>query len=532
MPLAHTEVPPVYPAPGSKHAGNRERILREAKEEPFELLMFGSSLHSFSTVSGNHYMPGMNAAFAAVYQNAWATPWIPPASFGSTPSAQFCLRASRPNTVDPTGLINDYLPPNWSVRKLSHASANFAFQLEPDGWAMAPLARAMQGAYIKPGETIKPWWIGWSIGEATEEGGQDTTFGFITRKQAAGVTGAIFGGGTLLSNVTTVNIPASSPTTGQTFTPGSATHMARELDFPATNGAVGITYTHDASLPYYNMQISSAAVPTNHILCAGARWTNQTSRYGICASTVSVGGAKVGDFLANHSLSWETLRAMVGNRRRIVAISLQANSAYNGIVARDDGDEGNSYYHLMQVFIDAIIANINPELIVLISDGTRVDGSAGEDDEYSQMVGADVQIADSRPGLVHVVNSRLALEQLGYTEACETMTGYTFRNEWASTTAYSAGDIVSFGEPGYQAYFRCIVGHTAASTDKPMSGTNWQSYWRRHRQFLTEGTNLTTAPSDVVHHGGPGGWMKGMLDVSLLFSGNTGFVNPHIWRAR
>lgn len=531
-PALHTAVPLVYPEPGSAAAMVREKVLMAAHDEPIECLYFGSSLHSFSTTSGSHFIGALNQGLASIYGEAFATQWIPPASFGSQPFAQFCIRSGRPNTVDPTGLLTDYVPPNWGVRKLSHATSNFAFQFEPDGWATCPLSNGTQGNYIPQGGTIKPVWIGWSIGEATGESAQDTAFGFITRKQAAGVTGAIFDGGTLLSNVTTVNIPATSFSTGQAFNPNATTHQARELDFPATNGAAGITYSHDTAAPYYSLQIASAATPTNYVLCAGARWMNLTNPKGIVVSTVSVGGAKMGDFLTSHSLSWETLRAMCGNRRRIVCISLQTNCAGNGITARDDEAESTSYYHLLVAFVRAIMTNLHPELIVLIGDGPRVDDSGSADEEFSRMVGADVQVAQLFGPIVSVVNLRRALERLGYSGSNETMTGYSFSNEWADTTEYGAGAVVSLGEPPNYEYWRCLVGHTAESTNKPGSGANWQTVWRRHRRRLAPGANLTTAPDDVVHPGGPGSANDANVALELLYSSLNGLRNPNRGRLR
>lgn len=531
-PDLHTDVPPVFPLPGTPAARRRENILRDMRTQPFEGFYFGSSLHSYSTTSGSHYMGQLNASLAGIFNNAWATPWIPPASFGSTPYGVFCMRSSRPNTTDPTGLVASYLPPNWGCRKLDHASANFAFQMEPDGWATCPLWKAQQGGYIRQGETIKPWFIGWSIGQGTTEAAQDTAFGFITRKQAAGATGAIFGGGTLLSNVTTVNLPATSATTGQTFNPNSATHQARELDMPATNGAAGITYTNDTAAPYYNLQLSSAAAPTNYILCAGARWTNETSRYGLTVTSLGLGGAKAGDFLANHSNSWETVRAMCGNRRRVIFIELKCNSAYNGMKARDDNDPTNSYYHLIKAQIDSAITNIGPELIFLMGGGPRVDGTGAQDTEYSRMTGADKQLAELYGDLVCVVNSMLVLERMGYKSSTETMTGYTYKNGWAVTTGYVATDVVGLGDGHNLNFYRCLANHTSAAADKPETGANWQTYWRGHRKYLTSNNSLTVAPDDVVHSGARGSCEKAMVDVSLMFAGLNGGVQPFSLRGR
>jgi len=528
VPSAHTAVPPVYPLPGHSFRKRQEQALYAAYREPVEWFHFGSSLHSFSTDSGNHYMGGMNAAFSKVYQNSWATPWTPPASFGApTLYAPFCCRSATNGLASVTSLSSSYCPPNWTPMLSSDPNNNFALQFEPDGWASMPLAGRRQGAWFKQGETIKPWVLMWSKGVATGHSSLDTTWGFITRRQAAGPTGAIFGGGSVTSNVASVNIPTTDAY-GASFDPNSTSHAVSELYFAATNGATGVTYTHDTSLPYYS--INAFKVGANGFINAGQRWTNETSKYGICANTISLGGAKVGDFIANHSNSWPTIKAMAGNRRRIVSIGLQVNSAYNNIKAYDANTPSNSYYHLMQSFIDAMIAGLNPDAIILISDGTRVDGTGAQDTEYSQMVGADAMIADSRGGLVTVVNSRRALEMDGYGPANETLTGYTVHGSglaWTNGRAYTAGQYVSMGDVGNIKYFRCIANHTAVTADnKPLSGKNggtgenWLKYWVSHRNFLAAGADLATAPSDVVHSGAAGSLMKAMdYDVPLIYAG-------------
>lgn len=51
--------------------------------------------------------------------------------------------------------------------------------------------------------------------------------------------------------------------------------------------------------------------------------------------------------------------------------------------------------------------------------------------------------------------------------------GYTLRGAWVFSTVYSVDDAVTNGGETYV----CILGHTAAATDEPGVGANWEDYW-------------------------------------------------------
>lgn len=269
-------------------------------------------------------------------------------------------------------------------------------------------------------------------------------------------------------------------------------------------------FTLDAAAKYTSLTL--AAADTNGVIVVAARFRNITNPRGIRRTWASAGG-----YTANSTNSIPNLRPNCGTILR--AMGFDAAASFYGA---NDGYVGTGISALtwggtdvpaLQTLVRAAIGNV-PWLIV--SDPWRSEDTTGERDQFDQYPGAAADLADSDP-LTRAINSRRILHAYGWNVNNENIGGIT-PTAWANTTAYTTSSYVTSLIYGTLRSFRGKTSHTSDTVNFPTPGntTYWQDNWREVGRYLI-------LENPAVHYTPEGGWLKAMVDVSLILGGADAF---------
>jgi hypothetical protein len=283
----------------------------------------------------------------------------------------------------------------------------------------------------------------------------------------------------------------------------SNTESGLNLDV-GTKAVVKVTtaqFQLDAANKYTTLVIKSGTA--NPVMPIAIRFRNVTRTAGIAPTWFSVGGATTGTVAATYGSCQPVLAAM---QLDAIAMGYGANDGYSG--AGYTAAQFKANVQALAAFVRGAAGKPLP--MIGFVDCWRIEATAPQAVQYDQYAGAWAEIADSDP-LVRVVNTRLVTEKLGWTKSGEDVTGLTGGAEWAVTTAYTTSNYVKVTGADVH-WYKCILNHTSAAADKPMTGANWRTYWRRVVRYLRSDVDLT-------HHSWEGGCLKADIDVASMLDG-------------
>lgn len=489
MAVTFTATPRVYPAPvSSKAIAFEQAFFKQAGQLGCNLGILGDS-QEIVNGEGRAYCPRFHQRLAERFGTLGATGW---SALGSAVQAAPFIRGAGGAAGPPTGYSTSDFPPafDWPLKA---TNANGIFMcLQPDMVGVVNQAGVTTEAQFQPPRDL----IDLASGDlwvcdmlfATKGYTSEATFSdsitWEIRKHTGSVPNA---SGTLVATATP---------TGLGFNVG-------------TKSIVKVTtssFTLDPSNKYTTLCLYSANA--NPVLPIAMRFRNITRPQGVHPTWISAGGATTATVQTSSAACGPVLKAM---ELDAIAVAYGANDAYSG-----GGFSAAVFKANLQSLIAFVRSAAQKSLpVVCFGDCWRTEGTAPQAAEYDQYAGSHAEMADADP-LVRACNTRLVTEKLGWTKSNEDIGGLTGGSEWAVTTSYTTSNyvVVTGARPEW---YKCILNHTSAAADKPMTGANWRTYWKRCVVHLR-------AATDLVHHSWMGGCLKADVDVELMMSG----YNPDV----
>jgi hypothetical protein len=485
MASSYTAVKRVYPEPTDPRASAFiESVLVRAITAPVTLGYFGDS-QELIYGEGRAYCPRFAQRMAEYYGYVGATGWCAP---GSSVQTTPFIRGAGGAAGSPTGSSTSDFPPGFEYPIKATNTQGLNYCLQPDMIGVASQAGATTEAQFAPPNdlidtTNGDYWV-CDILLATKGYTSEATFStsmlWEVRKHTGSVPNA---SGTMVA---------------------SNTESGLNLDI-ATKAIVTVTTTPfqlDSSNKYTTLNLYSSNA--NPILPIAIRFRNITKKGGIHTTWFSAGGYKSDSIASSHS-GCSTVLAAMG--LTAMAFGYGANDAYSG-----GGFTAAQFKANLQSLVTFVRAAAGKTLpVIACVDCWRREATAPMATQFDQFAGAYAEMADADQ-MFRVCNTRLVSEELGWTKSNEDIASLTGGAEWAVTTAYTTSNyvVVTGASP---MWFKCISGHTSAAADKPMTGANWRTYWKRCVRFVR-------SDADLVHHSWEGGCLKADIDTGLILSAN------------
>lgn len=489
MSATYTAVPRVYPLPTSVNARRfvMDCLMRAAgtlmSMAAVTLGFFGDS-QELIYGEGRAYCPRWAQRMAEYYGYVGATGWC---AAGSGVQTTPFIRGAGGAAGAAAGVTAADLPTAFDFLVKATNTQPLTYCLQPDMiGVLSQAGSTTEAQFAAPLNLIDPssadlWVVDILLATRgyTSEAAFSTSMLWEIRKHTGSVPNA---SGTLV---------ASNTETGLT------TNVGTKAIVKVTTSAFAL----DAANKYTTLVIASGTA--DPVVPVAIRFRNVTRPGGIHTTWFSAGGATSATVQATNGACQTVLAAMGINA---MAVGYGANDAYSG--GGYTAAQFKANVQSLMAFVRGAVGSAIP--VVGLVDCWRVEATAPQAAQYDQYAGAWQEIADADPG-VRVVNTRLITEKMGWTKSGEDVTGLTGGAEWAVTTAYTTTNYVKVTGADVH-WYKCILNHTSAAADKPMTGANWRTYWQRVVRYLR-------ADTDEVHHSWEGGCLKADIEVAAIHDG-------------
>jgi len=489
MPASFSTYPPVYPVPSAPHAVPfRRSVLKRATSALVHLAMLGDSQES-SNAEGRFYSVLMQSRLAIHAGHLAGTGWSPPGS-AAQPTPFIRQAHAHASTTTAPGLTTSDFPPFFNFPMRVTSSGTLSFCLQPD--AIGTVVANGSGVYTES-QFMQPR-------DLIDLNAGDLWVADILLLSRAYTSEAVCGD-TVAWEIRkhTGSVPNVS---GTLVTSGTATNAA--LNNGSTKSVVKVTTTAfalDPSNKYITLVVKSNT--GDPVVVSAVRFRNVSRPRGIAITWMGVGGATSATFQATYNDCGPLLTAMGLDA---MATHYGANDAYSGT-----GLTAAAYKTNIRSLIDRIRQLTGKSLpCALFNDPWRPEDNSTEATYFDEEGGALAEIADADP-LCRFCNTRLVTEKLGWCKASEDLTGISDGGAWTVTTAYTTSQYVTVTGANTMV-FKCILNHTSAAADAPMTGANWRTYWQLVRKH-------GASKSDGVHYSFFGSQLVAEVDAGLLLTG-------------
>jgi lysophospholipase L1-like esterase len=508
MARTHTTLPPIYPEQGRGH----DRLMDLRRKAGTETVMIGQIGDSRGVVTsfGRNYHAHINASLQTHFAGyPGSTPWTYPSIFGNAQNAcaQWLVAGHATASSMPGKLWDStYHPGTWNTivpGAVTGSSQGCIWLLQPDCFDIKQITGLNNG----------DWW----------DTSADLEAEIMLCPRPDNLTETVFWENRQRST------SAHSYTSGTVLANGSR-------NVPGIRGPVGspiqllrLPVLYGTEL-YAQIRIYSPETtdPTETI---GGRFVTPGKGHGMVVTSISVGGQVLSSVRTNSPKMGAFLRAANFDA---LWIRLFQNDAYSS----------NLTPAVVKMNLRNLIAWLREEsgdsskLIIVSNCHPRPDGTTTEDERFSEYAGAAADICDEDPNVVFL-NTYRACERRGWLNAKESLTGLTFRGQWAAATAYDVDDLVAMGVLDDQlpqagsSLWKCTIAHTSASdfTDSPAgtADSTANRRWIRHRQYNGLDDETTALTADDDHPNNAGAQMIAQIEAQLLAGG---YHRPNAPRSR